>query len=81
MVLLHSAKVSVWGGGRGAAVIQWCLVASLVMRGTEMAQLCNWIEQQVRLMKLNGGESVVGDQGGNGNSGAVGSSGTVLLIM
>ena len=28
-----TAKVSVEGGGRGAAVIQWCLAASLVMRG------------------------------------------------
>ena len=44
MVLLHPAKVSVWGGGRGAAVIQWCLAA-------------------MRLMKLNGGESMVGEQG------------------
>ena len=32
-------------------------------RGAELAQLCNGIQQPVKLRKLNGGESVVGDLG------------------
>jgi len=63
-------------GGRSLARLTvQCLAASLAMRGSkpycrsregrgaELAQLCNGVQQPVKLRKLNGGESVVGDLG------------------
>jgi len=63
-------------GGRSLARLTvQCLAASLAMRnsapygriregrGAELAQLCNGIQQPVKLRKLNGGEAVVGDLG------------------
>jgi len=63
-------------GGRSLARLTvQCLASSLAMRsskpycrtregrGAELAQLCNGVQQPVKLRKLNGGESVVGDLG------------------